>query len=334
MRLRGIHYDIGTATLEGASTRETLTPDVMAREIAEIAGDLHANAIRITGGDIARIAAAGRLAAERGLDAWMSPMYPNADMATTLARIEEAADEAERLRKTGAGSVLVVGCELSAFMAGILPGDNQAQRLELLSDVNRLMEAVAASGVDPQARFAEFLADAVRSVRGRFGGQVTYASGGWEEVDWSLFDIVGVDAYRDAANRAGYVDQLRSYARFGKPVVITEFGCATYRGAADAGGLGWTAVERSSRPRRLRSGIVRDEAAQASDLAETLRLIEQAGAGGCFVYTYVAPSYPASDEPEMDLDTASYALVRSWPNGRTSHKAAFDAVAAEYTRAG
>ncbi len=333
MRLRGVHYDIGTETLEGASTRESLTPDVMERELAEIAGELHANAIRITGGHIGRIATAGRFAQERGLDAWVSPMYPNADIATTMARIEEAADEAERLRRTGAGTVLVFGCELSAVMTGILPGENLAQRLDLLSDANRLMAAVAASGLNPLARFAEFLAEAVRAARSRFSGQVTYASGAWEEVDWSLFDIVGVDAYRDAANRAGYVDQLRSYARFGKPVVITELGCATYRGAADAGGLAWTAVDRSSRPRRLRQGIVRDEAAQAIELAETLRLIEQTGTDGCFVFTYVAPSYPASDVPETDLDTASYALVRSWPDGRTSHKAAFDAVAAEYAGA-
>jgi hypothetical protein len=46
-----------------------------------------------------------------------------------------------------------------------------------------------------------------------------------------LFDLVSVDAYRDAGNAAGYRDALRAYRRFGKPVAVTEFGCCTYRDA-------------------------------------------------------------------------------------------------------
>ena len=49
----------------------------------------------------------------------------------------------------------------------------------------------------------EFLAGVVADARRRFGGRITYASGTWEPVDWTPFDIVAVDAYRDADNAAG-----------------------------------------------------------------------------------------------------------------------------------
>jgi hypothetical protein len=79
MRLRGIHYDVGIPTIEGAFTRPTLTLYEIERDIKDIANGLHANAIRITGNDVARLASAGEVAARHGLDIWLSPMLPNAD---------------------------------------------------------------------------------------------------------------------------------------------------------------------------------------------------------------------------------------------------------------
>jgi hypothetical protein len=152
----------------------------------------------------------------------------------------------------------------------------------------------------------------------------------WENVDWSQFDIVGVDAYRDSSNRQDYPAMLGRLADHELPIVITEFGCASYRGAAEAGGFAWTAVERTKRPPRLREGIVRDEAEQAKEVAAVLALIEAADIDGAFIYTYIAPTYPSSQDPEHDLDAASYSLVRSWPDGRTEEKAAYKVVAEVY----
>jgi hypothetical protein len=47
---------------------------------------------------------------------------------------------------------------------------------------------------------------------------------------------VGVDLYRDESNEATYAREVRALHRFGKPVVITEFGCCAYRGADKRGG--------------------------------------------------------------------------------------------------
>jgi len=39
---------------------------------------------------------------------------------------------------------------------------------------------------------------------------LTYADAPWETVDWDLFDLVSVDAYRDADNAASYRHALRA----------------------------------------------------------------------------------------------------------------------------
>jgi len=203
MRLRGIHYDIGTETIEAASTGPTLTIDQLKYDIGDIARGLQANAIRITDGDIRRMASAGQVAARQGLEVWLSPMVPTADQSTTLSCIAEAARVAEDLRQGRRTAVLVIGCELSVFMSGILPGATHAERFAVLADPNRLVGAVTAAGIDPQAVFTAFLHTALEMARSMFHGQVACASGAWEEVNWSRFDFVGVDAYRDASNREG-----------------------------------------------------------------------------------------------------------------------------------
>jgi hypothetical protein len=329
----GIHYDVGTATLEGGTTRPSLPADTMERELDDIARGLHANAVRVTGGDVDRIATAARIAVGKELEAWLTPMLPNADAATTLRAIEAAARAGQGLLDAGHRCTLIVGCELSVFMQGILPGATHGDRFGLLFDPARLAVAVGASGLDPQAEFAAFLRSAASTARAHFSGPVAYAAGLWEDVDWSLFDMVGLDAYRDANNRTTYAGTIERHREGGRRVVITELGCATYRDAAAAGGMAWTAVERRTEPRRLRSGIVRDEREQADELGELLDLADQSGADGVFIYTYVAPSYPSSANPSSDLDAASYALVRSWPDGSTEPKLAYGSTSERYRAA-
>jgi hypothetical protein len=94
-------------------------------------------------------------------------------------------------------------------------------------------------------------------------------------------------------------------------VVITEFGCCTYRGAEDAGGQGWAIVDVTQMPPRLNGDYQRDEAVQARELTELLAIFDEAGVDGAFVHTFVSPISPYSEDPRYDLDMASYSLVRS-----------------------
>ncbi|WP_220195394.1 hypothetical protein [Ktedonospora formicarum] len=88
----------------------------------------------------------------------------------------------------------------------------------------------------------ELFAAALLDVRRNFHGSVTYASGEWEEIDWSVFDIVSIDLYRAQHNEAIYQQQLSTYIEYQKPVAITEFGCCALKGAASLGGAAMFAV--------------------------------------------------------------------------------------------
>lgn len=46
----------------------------------------------------------------------------------------------------------------------------------------------------------------------------------FEPVDWDLFDLVGIDHYREARTESHNVGKLQPLLAHGKPVVVTEHG--------------------------------------------------------------------------------------------------------------
>jgi hypothetical protein len=168
---------------------------------------------------------------------------------------------------------------------------------------------------------------------------VAYASVPLETVDWGRFDVVAVDLYRDTRVRDRFTDLLGRYFTHDRAVVITEFGCCTWRGAADAGGMGWAIVDLDDaalgeRPPRLNGHYVRDEVEQAEEVTELLTIFDDAGVDGTFVYTFVAPTSPYSADPTYDLDMASYSLVRSYGNRLGELASAFPNVPWDRDRSG
>jgi len=212
-------YDVGVEPFAGRLSRPHFDEERCRRDMAAIADDLHANSVRITGRDLDRVAVAARHALDRGLAVWLSPMLHDADADTLLAYFTEAARLAERLRRREqAPVVLVVGWELTFFMRGLLPGDTAGDRMRVFLQPWRLLADTVRRGPFHK-RLNAFLARAVAAVRQEFAGQLTYASGAWESVDWGLFDLVAVDCYRDRRNRRRFAQLVRGYARHGKPVV-------------------------------------------------------------------------------------------------------------------
>ena len=313
MNYKGIHYDVGTSTTHGTLSRELFDPNIVQREIEIIRNDLHCNAIRISGQDIERLVLAGDFAIRQGLEAWFSPSLPDATEETTLQYFAECAAAAEHLRQQSPTTVFITGVELSAFMQGFLEGDSPMHRLGTLINPLKLIKSTILKG-SFHKNLNKFLSEVIRRVRERFHGRLTYASGPWEEVDWSPFDFVGVDLYRDAMNKKVYKKSLRSYFKYGKPVVITEFGCCTYQGAEDKGGYGWAVVDWNQTPPQLKRELHRDETSQANYLMELLEIFEHENVEGAFAFTFVNPSYPHRDPPRNDLDLASYGLVKSFEN--------------------
>ncbi|MEV6967736.1 hypothetical protein AB0M47_21775 [Hamadaea sp. NPDC051192] len=325
MRTRGMNYDVGAEMIAGRLSRPTFDAATARAELTAIATDLHCDAVRISGEDPDRLAVAARIAHELGLAVYLSPVRGNLREAEALAYVGETAALAEQLRTSGE-VVFVAGLEATLFQHGFFPGETTLDRITLASRPVRLLLGMLRTG-DPHKRLNAYLAKAVAVTRERFGGPVTYAAGSWERVDWTPFDIVGINLYRSAKNRTKYRQLLRDCARPGKPVVLTEFGCCTYRGAADRGGMGWAAIDRSATPARLADGIVRDEAEQATELAELLAIYREEPIDGAFVFTWASYLYPWDDRPEHNLDTAGYGMVAVHPDGTWRPKEAYAVLA-------
>jgi hypothetical protein len=177
VRGRGINYDTGFYP-GGQCSRPFFDPDQVAREMRVIAGDLHCNAVRISGGDPVRLSVAARLAAAAGLEVWFAPFPCDLSPTESLAMLAECAELAERLREDGAEVVFVAGCELSLFGTGFVPGQAFTDRITGLRRTGLRALSV---------RLSRYLAEVAGQVRDRFGGKVSYAAGPWEDIDWAPF---------------------------------------------------------------------------------------------------------------------------------------------------
>lgn len=311
MNYKGINYDVGTSTTHGTLSRESFDPLIVQREIEIIKRDLHCNAIRISGESIERLELATRFALEQGLEVWFSPSLPNATEQETLKYFTECAKVAEKLRLQFPKIVFITGVELTAFMRGFLEGDTPMKRLSTLMNPFRLIKSTIRKG-SFHKNLNKFLLKATSQIRENFHGKISYASGPWEDVDWLLFDFVGIDYYRDSMNRNVYKQNLLKYFKHGKPVIITEFGCCTYRGAEDKGGYGWAIVDWSKTPSQVKGEFIRDENVQANYIIDLLEIFEEVKVDGAFVFTFISSSYPCHENPLYDLDMASYSIVKTF----------------------
>jgi hypothetical protein len=227
----------------------------------------------------------------------------------------KAAAAAETLRQQWPEQlVFSVGTELTLFMQGIIEGNTLFERLNHPS----FWETVKA-GTHNEALNA-FLARANEAVRQVYHGKIVYMSAPLEAVDWSHFDFVGVDLYRDSRIKPMFNNMIKRYAVHNKPIIIGEFGCCTYRGAEDAGGMGWAIIDTNGYENlikapvqlQLKGDYVRDESVQAREVTEMLEIFDTMGVEGAFVFQFASPTFPYNDNPKYDLDMASYSLVKSY----------------------
>jgi hypothetical protein len=321
VRAKGITYDTGF-TPGGRSTRPDFNAGAVEQEMRIIADDLHCDAVRISGGDPERLSVAAGHAAAAGLEIWFSP-FPCEQTAQEL--LPYFADCADRAEAVGA-AVFVAGCELSLFNAGFLPGADTFARIRSLSGgdpeaVGRLADASAAMNA--------VLAEAAATVRQRFHGRITYASGTWEDLDWAPFDIVGVDAYVDPDD-PGFRAAVQQFRRHGKPLAVTEFGCCTYRGAAARGGMGWDIVDHDADPPRIPGDHVRDEEEPARYLRRLIGAFDQEGVDTAFWFTFASYHSPYHPDPHLDLDMAGFGVCKVMADGRLEPKRAFHTMAELY----
>ncbi|MEV7275313.1 hypothetical protein [Streptomyces sp. NPDC093111] len=341
MRARGMTYDTGFV-VHGQPSRTRLEPAVVRRELTVIRDDLHCDAVQIIGGDPDRLELAAGIAAELGLEVWFSPYPLELDPEGILALFRDCAERAERLRRQGAVVVFVAGVELSVMNRGFLPGGSPEERVEqLLGRPEPRAEALRELGT----RINAFLREAAAAVRARFRGSLTYAAIQFEQVDWTPFDFTTYELIRSAEVADVFREAVRTLARGPKPLAVTGFGTAAYRGAGARGGRVLEVVEydeETKAPVRLDGVYERDEAGQAAYLSELLEVFETEGVDSAFVFLFALAGYPhrPDGDPRDDLDRAGLGIVKllegrrglTYPDMEWEPKAAFTAVAQQYQR--
>jgi hypothetical protein len=316
MRTKGVCYDVGRVML-GHNWRPVFDPRIVHRELEIIRNDLHCNTVRLQGLDLDRLVVAAEDALGQGLAVWFSPEMWDRSPEETQAYVVQGAGRAEELRARWPGHVVFsVGSEVTLFTQGFLPGSNVLERLANPSRWETLRAG------KHNASLNTFLAAATARVREVFRGPVTYASVGLETVDWTPFDIVGVDLYREKRMQEMYPKLIERYRGFGKPVANMEFGCCTFQGAEDLGGRGWEIVDWSKVPPQLKGPYVYDQSAQAREVAELLRLNDEAGVDATFVFTFEDQAGLEDANRELlrhlafDFDIARYGLVKMHLEGQ------------------
>jgi hypothetical protein len=334
MRRKGVLYDTGRVLY--MRWRPVFDPAAVRRDLRVIRDELHCTAVRVCGRDIDRLTFTAQEALRLGLEVWFSPELWDRSWRRVVRYLGPAAARAEQLRRRYPDRVVLsVASEATMFVRGIVPGLTFQRRVRRVEQVVRARRHIAP--------LTEFLDAAERAARREFGGPVTYASLPFETVDWGRFDIVGVDHYRDARTAPHYLKTLRRLSALGKPVVVTEFGMRTFRGADLDGRWGdgitdwrtvllhrWPLVGRFVRPRLLPGAHVRDEETQARAIAENLAVLDEAGVDGAFVCQFDEPMSPYDPDPRYDLDMSALSLVRTYQGLAWEPKKAFHAVADFY----
>lgn len=301
LRHHGVVYTVG----EGETPGTAFSVARMREDIRVIRDELCADTVDVTGDGVERLTATAAEAAERGLRVWLQPTLGDVPERDILEHLAETGRFAERLRRHGAVVDLSVGCEFWLFVPGIVPGDTVFERIRNLLD----------GTVDPvamQRRLDRFTAKAAVVGRSVFGGRLSYAAAQDDEVDWRLFDIVGIDYYSYFPHRADYVRELSRYLRWGKPLAVTEFGTCAYVGAPKTAGMGWDIVDRDKNPPEIKGDLVRSERTQAAYLMHLLDAFSSMDLYAAMAFEFVTPDAPhRPGDPRHDLDLASYAITKT-----------------------
>lgn len=318
MNYRGIVYDVGLQYSPGVFSVDSLNVEVVKYDMNVIANQLHANAVRIEGQDIARLAIAAEIASQAGLKVFFNPWWMNAEADKVIPYMAEAARSAEMLRLKGVDITFVAGCEFSLFNPGILKGKDVSERIASLMEIGKLQNRPAKlkDATDQMAnKLNKVLGQIVKGVRQNFKGDVTYSAGTWEPVAWSMFDVVGIDYYRDSQTAEEYLAGVEKYRLHGKPVWVMEVGCCAYEGAAKLGGGGFTICQGvDAQGNGIYAGgatPVRSEKEQADYAEEQIRLISKSDVEGMFVYVFSFPIAPYREKGH-DADMTAYPIVKSF----------------------
>jgi hypothetical protein len=309
---KGVNYDVGVRLSSPNDLNNNINTSIMTEEIRIIKNELHCNAIRIYGENLEKLVECSNIAIKEGLKVWFSPRYIDASFEETLEYIIKCSVAAEKLRKVSSDLVFVIGNEFSLDVKGFIKGETVYERISNLSKPVSIIKNSFGLGINNDLN--EFLKEAVVKARQNFKGEITYASGEWEKINWDLFDIIGLNYYRHKFNAWIYKYTVRKMVNKGKKVAITEFGCCCYKGAQKKGAWGYKIVDWYNAKPKLNKIYKRDENVQSNYIIDLLNTYTQENVYAAFVYTFVARKARYNVNPEFDLDMANFSVIKILPD--------------------
>ncbi len=310
LEIKGVNYDVGVGLRPDHNPGNNLTAEVMKEELEVIKNELHCNAVRIYGSDLEKLIECSEIAIEEGLMVWFSPRYINASLEETIDYIMKCSMAAEQLRNFSQEIVYVLGNEFSLDVKGFIEGETIFKRILNLSKPGSIIKNSLGLGFNKELN--NFLVKAISKARQNFKGEITYASGQWEKVDWDKFDIIAVNYYRNRFNSLNYRRTVRKLVQK-KKFAITEFGCCSYKGADKKGAWGYSIVDWTKSRPRLKKLLERDESVQSNYISDLLNIYLEEDVSAAFVYTFIARRAEYNVKPECDLDMANFGLVKVLP---------------------
>jgi len=332
MKDKGITYDIGTEYTPNNFSRINFDAVVVDADMNAIKNDLHCNSVKIYGRDVDRLLLASTAALENGLNVWLSPRLIDGTIEETLAYIKEVAERFQQLKERfpNQETVFVVAGEATIDTKGFIKGCAIYERIKKIA--NPLFFIKNALGIKPafQKSFNKFLKKSVAIVRNEFSGKVTYASAMWENVDWSIFDILSINLYKASFNEYSFDRKLRKLVSSGKPVAITEFGCCSFEGADQMGPTGYFVVDYTTTPPSFSQKCIRNENVQAEYILDLLNKYKMAGVASTFVFDFYSEGFLHDSNPEMDFDMASFSITKHTNQNKWEPKLAFERIGDYY----
>ena len=313
MKIKGMNYDIGIQFAFGVpeSCNNRFNPEQMKTDFAIIKNDLGCNAIRLSGTNVDEMVTGTELVLQAGLDCWVSPHYIDAPIEVVEKETQECAARVEALRQKYPDNevVFMYGCEMHHF-APFIPGANFAERIQKLGDPKIIAEGTR--------KLNEYFARTIPEIRRVFHGRITYCTVWFEPIDWTLFDIISLDHYKDMYNNKNnkYIEDLKPFTQLGKPFAVTEIGYCCFEGCSQHGAAGYMQLYPVGNG-MLNTVMNRAEKEQADALVDALNDIDAAGCDGAFAFTFVYGNMPhVEDDPIRDMDMAGFSVVKTFADGR------------------
>lgn len=334
IKFRGINYNAGIEYDSFSPRAEKIDLERLNKDLVLIK-KLNCNTIRLYGSHIDKLILYSEEALKTGFHVWISPRLIDGGKQQTINFIGETAKKAEQLRKKYKNVVFIVGNELLIDSKVVFDTPRVFNRVNFLKSYIDFVYAV--KNETPQLKkiyssmrkFIEKtdmkIKDFVETLRlvasKNFKGQITYASHPYEKINWDNFDIVAVNLYKNQWNDSNYVDELKKFKSFGKPVAITEFGTCAYKGSSKLGGSAYDIVD--YRTKTIKKGIIRDENEQAEYLKGLLGIYLKENIFATFIFDFKEEWKIHSKNPEKDLDLSSFGIVKILEKGKVIPKKAF-----------